>query len=65
MQQQQQRFPFDGFGGFFGSPPSYYSGRRAQPNFPGYPDDDNSMRSPRRVDPDYFFGRTAVLSVIA
>ena len=55
MQQQQQRFPFESFGGFFGSPPSYYSGRRAQPN-PGYQDDDNSMRSPRRIDPDYFFG---------
>jgi hypothetical protein len=22
-----------------------------------YPDDENTMRAPRRVDPDYFFGR--------
>ena len=52
--QQQQRSFFDGF---FGSQqPNYYSGRRAQPNYPGYQDDENSMRSPRRIDPDYFFG---------
>jgi membrane carboxypeptidase/penicillin-binding protein len=54
--QQQQRSPFESFGGFFGAPPSYYSGRRAQPSWP-FQDDDNSIRSPRRVDPDYFFGR--------
>jgi membrane carboxypeptidase/penicillin-binding protein len=53
---QQQRSAFDGFGGFFGFPPNYNYGRRAPPNWQGFQDDDNSIRSPRRVDPDYLFG---------
>jgi hypothetical protein len=53
---QMQRSPFEGFGGFFGAPQSYYYGRRAQPSWP-FQDDDNTMRAPRRIDPDYFFGR--------
>ncbi len=53
---QQQRSPFESFGGFFGAPSGTYYGRRAQPSWP-FQDDDNTMRAPRRVDPDYFFGR--------
>ncbi|MET0707800.1 MAG: transglycosylase domain-containing protein, partial [Tardiphaga sp.] len=66
MSRQQTRGPFDFFGSFFGQPQyqqqqqpqtqqkPYYS-RRAQPGMI-YPDDENA-RAPRRVDPDYFFGR--------
>jgi hypothetical protein len=58
MVQQQQRSPFDFFGSLFGGQPQpspYYS-RRVQPGMT-YPDDENTIRAPRRVDPDYFFGR--------
>jgi membrane carboxypeptidase/penicillin-binding protein len=58
MVQQQQRSPFDFFGSLFGGQPQpspYYS-RRAQPGMT-YPDEENTIRAPRRVDPDYFFGR--------
>lgn len=64
-QQQQHRTPFDFFGSLFGGQPYYqqqqqqqpspYYGRRAQPGMT-YPDEENS-RAPRRIDPDYFFGR--------
>jgi hypothetical protein len=60
-QQQQQRSPFDFFGSLFGQPqyqqqiqPNPYS-RRVQPGMT-YPDEE-TMRAPRRIDPDYFFGR--------
>jgi membrane carboxypeptidase/penicillin-binding protein len=63
MVQQQQRSPFDFFGSLFGGQPPYqtqqpspYYSRRVQPGMT-YPDDENTMRAPRRVDPDYFFGR--------
>jgi membrane carboxypeptidase/penicillin-binding protein len=63
MVQQQQRTPFDFFGSLFGGQPPYQPqqqqpnpyGRRAQPGMT-YPDEE-SMRAPRRIDPDYFFGR--------
>jgi len=59
-----QSWPYDrgyGFRDFFqqlpGYNPGYYYGQRVQPRSPDYPDDDYYRRAPRRVDPDYFFGR--------
>ncbi len=58
-----QAWPYDsryGFRDFFQQQPGYYSGyyygQRVQPRSPQFPDD-NPYRRPRRVDPDYFFGR--------
>lgn len=60
-----QTWPYDsryGFRDFFPPQSGYYSGyyygQRVQPRSPEFPDDDDySRRAPRRVDPDYFFGR--------
>ena len=58
-----QRWPYDSrYGmrdfyppqqGYYGG---YYYGQRAYPRSPEFPDDDG-YRAPRRIDPDYFFGR--------
>jgi hypothetical protein len=60
-----QNWPYDsryGFRDLFPPQSGYYSGyyygQRVQPRSPEFPDeDDYYRRAPRRVDPDYFFGR--------
>jgi len=58
-----QRSPYDnrfGFRDFFQPQQNYYyyyGQQRVQPPSQQFPDDDYYRRAPRRVDPDYFFGR--------
>jgi penicillin-binding protein 1A len=56
FQQFQPRQPQQPQTGYY-SGGNYYYGQRVQPRTPEFPEDDYYRRAPRRVDPDYFFGR--------
>jgi membrane carboxypeptidase/penicillin-binding protein len=49
FQPQQPQTGYNSGGGYYG--------QRVQPRTPEFPEDDYYRRAPRRVDPDYFFGR--------
>jgi penicillin-binding protein 1A len=45
------------YGERFGPTPWYFGRRQEHPSWRGYPDDEDRYQRPRRVDPDYLFGR--------